>query len=93
MIISFKCEETEKVFKGFKSKKLVAIANVAKRKLDMLHYATKEQDLTVPPNNRFEHLKGDLQQYCSIRINDQYRIVFKFKNGNAYDVFITDYHK
>lgn len=92
MILSFKCEQTKKVFYGEKSKKFATIAKVAKRKLDMLHYAVKVQDLNVPPNNRFEHLKGDLIGYCSIRINDQFRIVFKFENGFAYDVYITDYH-
>lgn len=92
MIISFKCEQTQKVFYGEKSKKFANIAKIAKRKLDMLHYAVKEQDLNVPPNNRFEHLKRDLAGYCSIRINDQFRIVFRFENGFAYDVYITDYH-
>ena len=58
----------------------------------MLNAAYKEQDLIVPPSNRFEKLKGDLKGYYSIRINDQYRIVFKFINGNAEDVYITDYH-
>ena len=93
MIIYFKCKETQKVFdKKFSKKFSQNIAEIAKRKLDMLNAAYKEQDLIVPPSNRFEKLKGDLKGYYSIRINDQYRIVFKFINGNAEDVYITDYH-
>ena len=92
MIKSFKDKETEKIFNGINSKKFSAIQKIAKRKLDMIHYAFQEQDLTVPPANRFEHLKGDLKGYCSIRINDQYRIIFKFQDSFAKEVQITDYH-
>ena len=82
------------LMKDFKiSKKFNAIQKIAKRKLDMIHFAFSEKDLIVPPANRFEHLKGNLSDYCSIRINNQYRIVFKFQNGCAYEVQITDYHK
>ena len=94
MIISFKCKETSFIFDGGISKKFpVEISKIGKRKLDMLHSAFKEQDLLVPPANRFEHLKGELKNYCSIRINNQYRIVFKFINVNAEEVCIVDYHK
>lgn len=93
MIKSFKDKETELIFEGKDSKKFKAIQKVAKRKLDMLHFAFSEQDLIVPPSNRFEHLKGGMSKYCSIRVNDQYRIVFRFEDGYAYDVKITDYHK
>ena len=93
MIKSFQDKETENVFDGKKSKKFCSIQAIAKRKLDMIHFAFSEQDLIVPPANRFEHLKGNLKGYCSIRINDQYRIIFKFKNGQAYNVQIIDYHK
>ena len=93
MIKSFKCKETEKIFDVKNSKKYTAIQKVAKRKLDMLHFAYAEKDLLVPPSNHFEHLKGNLAGYCSIRINDQYRIVFKFENNCAYEVQIVDYHK
>lgn len=93
MIKSFKDKETENIFDGKNSKKYNAIQKVAKRKLDMLHFAFTEQDLIIPPSNRFEHLKGNLAGYCSIRINDQYRIVFQFKNSCAYEVQILDYHK
>ena len=92
MIKSFNDKETESIFNGFNSKKYNAIQKVAKRKLDMLHFASAEKDLTVPPANHFEHLKGDLIGYCSIRINDQWRIQFKFLNNEAYEVKIVDYH-
>ncbi len=92
MIKSFKDKETEKIFDGVNSKIYNNIQKVIKRKLDMIHFANKEQDLTVPPSNHFEYLKGDLKDYCSIRINNQFRIMFKFQNGNAYDVQIIDYH-
>ncbi len=92
MIETFACKETHKIFDAKYSKKFTLIAKVAKRKLDMIHYAYKEQDLIAPPANRFEHLKGHLKEFCSVRINDQFRIIFKFKNGSAYDVQIIDYH-
>ncbi len=92
MIKSFKDKETEKIFDGLNSKKYGTIQKIAKRKLDMIHFAFSEQDLVVSPANRFEHLKGDLKGYCSIRINDQFRIIFRFENGCADDVQIVDYH-
>ncbi len=61
-------------------------------KLDLLHRAREPRDLRVPPANRFEQLQGKLEGLCSIRINKQYRIVFRFKDGNASEVEITDYH-
>ncbi|QFR49041.1 type II toxin-antitoxin system RelE/ParE family toxin [Sulfurimonas lithotrophica] len=94
MIKSFKCKYTKKLFDGKSQKKFSqAVNNVGKRKLDMLEASYDEADLRVPPSNRFEHLKGDLKGFCSIRINEQYRIVFRFENSNAYDVYIDDYHK
>ncbi len=92
MIKNFGDKETEKIFNGLNSKKFGTIQKIAKRKLDMIHFAYKEQDLIVPPANRFERLKGNLKDYCSIRINDQFRIIFKFQNGNAEKVQIIDYH-
>lgn len=92
MIETFKDKEAEKIFDGFNSKKYSNIQRIIKRKLDMLHFAHNEKDLLAPPSNRFEHLKGDLKNYCSIRINDQFRIMFRFNNGIAYDVEIVDYH-
>jgi len=93
MIRTFKDDEAKNIFDGKNSKKYCNIQKIIKRKLDMLHYAFKEQDLMSPPANHFEHLKGDLKDFCSIRINDQFRIVFKFEDGNIFDVSIMDYHK
>ena len=93
MIKSFKDKDAENIFDGKHSKKYANIESIAKRKLDMIHFAFSEQDLIVPPANRFEHLQGNLKDYCSIRINDQYRIMFKFINGQAFEVQIIDYHK
>ena len=59
----------------------------------MLEASFDEFDLRVPPSNRFEYLKGNLKGFCSIRINEQFRIIFRFENSNAYDVYIDDYHK
>ena len=67
-------------------------SKAALRKLDYLNGAMVLDDLKVPPANRLERLKGDLQSFYSIRINKQYRIIFKFDNGDAYDVKIIDYH-
>jgi proteic killer suppression protein len=59
----------------------------------MLEASCAEEDLKVPPSNRFEYLKCDLKGFCSIRINEQFRMIFRFENSNAYDVYIDDYHK
>jgi proteic killer suppression protein len=64
----------------------------ARRKLLYLHEATNLTDLRVPPGNRLERLKGDLKGFHSVRINDQWRVVFRWRDGNAYDVQIMDYH-
>ncbi|BAI80196.1 plasmid maintenance system killer protein [Deferribacter desulfuricans SSM1] len=94
MIKNFKDKETERLFKTGISKKLPShIIKTAIRKLDMLDAAYEIKDLEIPPGNRLERLKGNLKEYYSIRINDQYRIIFKFEQGNAYDVQIIDYHK
>ena len=94
MITSFKCKETEAIFNCEKTKRFSkAIVNIGKRKLDMLENAHNEQDLRIPPSNHLEQLKGNLSGYFSIRINKQFRIVFRYKDGNAYDVYIADYHK
>ena len=93
MIKSFKDSESEKFYITGKSKKLPpSIHKVALRKLDYINSAFVLDDLKVPPANRLEKLKGDLQDYYSIRINKQYRVIFKFNNGDAYDVSIVDYH-
>ena len=93
MIRSFADVETEKIFHQEKSRKLPPnIQNRALVKLLLLDSATNEDDLKTPPSNHFEHLKGKLNEYCSIRINDQWRIQFKFLNGDLYEVSIKDYH-
>ena len=93
MIRSFKCKETEKVFSRQVSRKLPRdIQQVALRKLRMLNRAMTLQDLRVPPANRLEKLRGDRAGQYSIRINDQWRICFEWREGDAYNVEITDYH-
>jgi proteic killer suppression protein len=93
MIINFKCEETEKIWRGEKSRRLpMDIQQVARRKLRMLNNAKRIDDLRIPPNNRLEALKGDRKDAYSIRINKQWRICFKWQEGNVYDVEIVDYH-
>lgn len=93
MIKQFADRVTEKFYETGKSKKVpTAIQKVALRKLDYLNAAYILDDLRVPPGNMLEALKGNLQGKYSIRINKQYRIVFLFENGNAYDVEIIDYH-
>jgi len=68
------------------------LRRVARRKLLYLHEAIDLRDLRVPPGNRLERLKGDLKDFHSIRINDQWRVIFLWSGGNAYDVQIVDYH-
>ena len=93
MIESFKCRETEKIFHRQFSKKLPHnIQKIAFRKLRMLNRSSTAQDLRVPPANKLEALSGNRKGQHSIRINDQWRICFKWQNGNAYDVEIVDYH-
>lgn len=96
MIISFKSQATQDIYDGIDSKEARKVSRpvwrVAQRKLDMINAAVKITDLKVPPGNRLEPLKGKLKGFYSVRINDQYRIVFCFKDSNAYDVMITDYH-
>ena len=69
-----------------------SIWKVVQRRLDLLNRATSLRDLRVPPNNRLEKLRGDLEGLHSIRVNDQYRIVFAFRDGDAHDVQLLDYH-
>jgi len=94
MIKSFKCKYTKQLFDGKYQKKFSqAVNNVGKRKLDMLEASFNESDLRVPPSNYFEHLKDNLNGFCSIRINEQFRLIFRYEDSNAYDVYIDDYHK
>ena len=96
MIVDFKSKAAQDIYDGVSSKEArkfpQSIWPVARRKLDMLNAAVTLKDLSVPPANRLEFLRGTLKDKYSIRINDQYRIVFGFKDGNAYDVEIIDYH-
>lgn len=94
MIISFGTKETEKIWKGERIKKTpIEIQKIGRRKLRMLNNSHHLMDLRIPPSNRLEKLSGNLKEYHSIRINDQWRIVFKWENSNSYQVRIMDYHK
>lgn len=93
MIINFGNKETEKIWNGVVSKKLpTEIQEVARRKLRMINNSIDITDLRIPPANRLEKLKGDLSEFYSIRINNQWRIIFKWENRNAFEVEIIDYH-
>ena len=93
MIKSFKSKEAEKIFNRERSRKLPPnIQQVALRKLRMLNRAIDLQDLRVPPANRLEKLSGTRAGQYSIRVNDQWRICFEWKDGNADNVEIVDYH-
>jgi toxin HigB-1 len=93
MIQSFKDKEAQRIFRRQRSRKLPHdIQQVAFRKLRMLNRAMTLNDLRVPPANRLEKLKGDRAGQYSIRINDQWRICFEWRDGDAYDVEIEDYH-
>ncbi|MGJ4747607.1 type II toxin-antitoxin system RelE/ParE family toxin [Leptospira sp. SA-E8] len=93
MINSFKSKETEKVWNQEFSKKLPnQIQSIAYRKLVMLARSKQIDDLKIPPSNHLERLSGDRSGQYSIRINNQWRICFKWKDGNAFDVEIVDYH-
>ena len=92
MILTFKCSDTEALFNGKRVARFVNIQVVALRKLAMLNRAEKLEDLRIPPNNKLEQLKRDRVGQWSIRINDQWRVCFRFEGGHAYDVEIVDYH-
>jgi proteic killer suppression protein len=93
MIESFRCKETAKIFARQFSKKLPTnIQRIAFRKLRMLNRSSSVQDLRVPPANQLEALSGKRKGQHSIRINRQWRICFRWKDNNAYDVEIVDYH-
>jgi proteic killer suppression protein len=93
LIQSFKCKETARVFEiGFSRKFPATILKSAIIKLAMLNRSGRLLELNVPPSNRLEKLSGDRDGQYSIRINDKYRICFKWQDDNAYDVEIVDYH-
>ena len=93
MIVSFGNAETEAIWNGRWVKQLPnEIQEIARRKLRMLNNSTSLLDLRIPPSNRLEKLSGNWKTFYSIRINSQWRIVFKWNNGNAAEVAIVDYH-
>jgi len=92
MIVSFKDGDTEKLAGGRRVRRFQSIETVARRKLRQLEIAGRLDDLLVPPGNRLEPLKGDRAGQHSIRINDQYRVCFRWTAGGAEDVEIVDYH-
>jgi len=94
MIVSFGSQDTEKIWQGEKVKKFpLEIQKIGRRKLRMLNNSQNLPDLRIPPSNRLEKHKGKEKDFYSIRINDQWRIIFKWENNHAHEVEITDYHK
>lgn len=92
MIRSFRGKDAQVLFEGQSPRRLQQIARVAQRKLMQLHAAHLLRDLTIFPGNRLEALKGNRKGQHSIRVNDQYRICFVWRDGDAFDVEIVDYH-
>ncbi len=92
MIKGFRCDDTRALFETGKCKRFSAIAKVATRKLAQLDAAETLEFLRSPPGNRLEELKGDRKGQCSIRVNDQYRICFRWTREGPTDIEIVDYH-
>ena len=92
MILNFCCTDTEALLQGMRVKRFVNFESVAMRKLQQLSAAVELEFLRIPPGNKLEALKGDRKGQHSIRINDQWRICFVWRNGHAHDVAIVDYH-
>ena len=92
VIRSYRCKDTERLAAGYRVRRFAAFERVAQRKLAQLDAAATLAFLRVPPGNRLEALKGDRAGSYSIRINDQWRLCFRFDDGNAYDAEIVDYH-
>ena len=93
MIISFGDKITQKIWDGERVKGFATeIQEITRRKLRMLNNSIDVKDLMIPPSNRLEKLKGNLKAFYSIRVNDQWRIIFEWQNGNAYNVELIDYH-
>jgi proteic killer suppression protein len=92
MIRSFADKHTESLFRDERARRFEGIARSAKRKLEALNAASRLEDLTIPPSNRLEKLKGNLKGFYSIRINDQWRVIFKWIDGEPHEVGIVDYH-
>ena len=93
MIISFEDKNTKKIWEGERVKGLsTETQEISRRKLRMLNNSSDLNDLMIPPSNRLEKLKGNLKEFYSIRVNNQWRIIFKWNNGNTKEVEIIDYH-
>ena len=92
MIRSFGDKQTEALFADRFVRQFQGIARRAKRKLEAVHAASRLEDLKVPPSNRLEKLTGDLKDFHSIRVNDQWRVIFKWLAGDAHEVRVIDYH-
>lgn len=93
MILSFADKDTEKMFEGIAVRRIdFNLQKLALRKLRYIDAAIQLEDLRIPPANRLEKLRGELEGLFSIRVNDQFRIIFRWQNGNAYDVEFLDYH-
>ena len=92
MIRSFADEETEQVFTRHHSRRCAAFERVALRKLRQIHSVSRVEELSEPPGNRLEKLKGDREGLWSLRINDRWRVCFEWRDGDAYEVQIVDYH-
>jgi toxin HigB-1 len=92
VIRSFRDTDTEQLFHRQPVRRFRTIERVARRKLEQIHFAAKLSDLAVPGGNRLEALRGDREGQHSIRINDQWRICFIWREGNAYEVEMVDYH-
>jgi proteic killer suppression protein len=94
MLVSFGSKEIEKIWNGIRSSKVaLEIQKVGRRKLRMINNSIDLNDLRIPPSNRLEKLSGNLKDFHSIRINDQWRIIFIWEAGHAHQVQIVDYHK
>jgi len=93
MIRSFRCKDTERLAKCIRVRRFLHIERIAQRKLAQLDAAASLDFLRSPPGNRLERLRGDRKGYFSIRINNQWRICFRYVDGDVYDVGIVDYHK
>ena len=92
MLVSFKCADTEALASGKRVRRFQRIESVARRKLRQVQIAGRLDDLRVPPGNRLEALKGDRSGQYSIRVNDQFRVCFRWTAAGAADVEIVDYH-
>jgi toxin HigB-1 len=92
MIKSFRDADTEALYHGRRVRRWIRIERAALRKLEQLDLAMRIEDMRAPPGNRFERLRGGREGQWSVRVNDQWRVCFRFEQGNALDVEIVDYH-